>query len=537
VVLEETSAGTGARDSMSTRPEEPGGPSLGALGWARWAWRQLTSMRVALILLFLLALAAVPGSLVPQRAVDPVEVARFAREHPTLIRVYEKLALFDVFSSPWFAAIYLLLFISLLGCVVPRARRHAAAMRARPPAAPRHLDRLPAYRRWESTAEAATVLAAAERVLGRRRFRRRVEGETVSAEKGYLRETGNLVFHVALIGVLVAVACGSLYGYRGNILLTEGEGFANTLTRYDDFTPGRLFDPAELSPFSFKLEDFTATYATAGPQRGQARTFEAALSYRRTPEEAPRPARIRVNHPMAVAGANVFLLGNGYAPVFTVRDGTGTVVHQGPVPFLPQDGNHTSIGVVKLADARPTQLAFSGSFLPTAARDRREGIVSVFPGPENPAVVLLAWKGDLGLDDGTPQSVYQLDTGRLERFTEGGRPLSRLLQAGDTLSLPAGAGSISYDGFRQWATFRVAHDPGRMVALVSGGVALAGLMLSLFVRRRRVWVRVSAAGGRTVVEVAGLARSESAALHEEVAAVARDLGDRPGRPAAPEHKE
>ena len=46
-------------------------PALGITGWLRWAWRQLTSMRTALVLLLFLAIAAVPGSLFPQRSADP----------------------------------------------------------------------------------------------------------------------------------------------------------------------------------------------------------------------------------------------------------------------------------------------------------------------------------------------------------------------------------------------------------------------------------------------------------------------------------
>ncbi|NBR78076.1 MAG: hypothetical protein EBT76_04695 [Microbacteriaceae bacterium] len=38
-------------------------PDLSLKSWLRWIWRQLTSMRIALILLLLLAIAAVPGSL------------------------------------------------------------------------------------------------------------------------------------------------------------------------------------------------------------------------------------------------------------------------------------------------------------------------------------------------------------------------------------------------------------------------------------------------------------------------------------------
>ena len=92
-------------------------------------WRRLTSMRTALVLLFLLALAAVPGSLLPQRPLNQNKVDQYFADHPTLAPVLDRLGLFDVFGSPWFAAIYLLLFVSLIGCVLPRLRLHARAMR------------------------------------------------------------------------------------------------------------------------------------------------------------------------------------------------------------------------------------------------------------------------------------------------------------------------------------------------------------------------------------------------------------------------
>src|SRR3954453_8701309 len=122
---------------LSTQPAQPEEPArFGVVAWLRWAWRTLTSMRTALILLFLLAVAAVPGSLVPQRGLNELRVARFYQDHPHLAPVFNKLSLFDVFASWWFAAIYILLFTSLAGCVIPRSWQHARAMRSRPPARP-----------------------------------------------------------------------------------------------------------------------------------------------------------------------------------------------------------------------------------------------------------------------------------------------------------------------------------------------------------------------------------------------------------------
>ena len=88
-------------------------------------------MRIALVLLFLLALASVPGSIVPQEGSDPAGVTQYFAAHKTLAPLLNHLGLFNVFAAPWFAAIYLLLFASLVGCVVPRTFKLAGSARTR----------------------------------------------------------------------------------------------------------------------------------------------------------------------------------------------------------------------------------------------------------------------------------------------------------------------------------------------------------------------------------------------------------------------
>ncbi len=528
-------------DQVDQAPERTGGeqrpsPSLPSelrpLELARWAWRQLTSMRTALVLLFLLTLAALPGSLVPQRSVDPLRVQQFAAQHPTLSPWYERFSLYEVYSAPWFAAIYLLLFVSLVGCVLPRSRVHWAAVRARPPVTPRNLTRLPVHQSWSTDESPSDVLDRAREVLRADRFRVDAHEGSVAAERGHWRETGNLVFHLALLLLLVGVALGSLFGFKANVLVVEGRGFANTPTAYDTFAGGAFFRDSSLVPFTFHLDDLAVRYQQDGDQRGAPRDFRARVTYRSSPDAAERDGLLRVNHPLVIDGTKVFLLGNGYAPVFTVRDSTGAVVTSGPVPFLPRDGNMASRGVVKAPSAQPDQLGFEGFFLPSAAFDPQAGPISVFPGLRLPRAVLTAWTGDLGLDDGTPQSVYSLDKSELTQVMgQSGQPLAQSLAPGRTMTLADGS-SITFEGVRRWASLQVAHNPGTGPALASAVLALAGLMLSLFVRRRRVWVRASVADdGRTLVEVAGLSRAEGEA-HEALTDEVAGLADRMGRGTA-----
>ncbi|MER6315496.1 cytochrome c biogenesis protein ResB [Streptomyces sp. NPDC001581] len=530
---------------LSTAPLEdgPSGPAvgIGVIGWARWFWRQLTSMRVALILLFLLSLGAIPGSLIPQSNVDEMKVVAWKRTHASWVTVAEKLQLFDVYSSVWFSAIYLLLFISLVGCILPRSWQFVGQLRGRPPGAPKRLDRLPAHTTWRTGKTPDEVLSYATAVLRKRRFRTEAGKGHVAAEKGYLREAGNLIFHVALIVMLVAFAWGQYFKSEGGKLVLRGTGFSNTLTQYDDFKAGTLFHPDDLPPFSFTLDRFDATYELSGPQKGTPRDFKAYVTFSEGADGTPQKREIQVNKPLQVDGSKVYLLGHGYAPILSVTDPTGKVIYKDAVPMLPQDSNLTSTGAVKVTDGykdkdgKAEQLGFNAVFVPSYAGEGMGTMFSQFPALLQPRLMLNAWHGSLGVDSGLPQNVYVLKTDKMQSFKdESGEPFKQKLKVGDTMTLPNGAGTVKFEGIERWATFSVTHQPGSGLALAGAIAAIAGLAGSLFIQRRRIWVRaVAGPDGVTVVEMAGLGRSESTRLPQELAALAAALHQQaPTAPAA-----
>jgi cytochrome c biogenesis protein len=502
----------------------------------RWGWRQLTSMRTALILLLLLALAAIPGSVIPQRDVDSLKTTRWQDAHPDLTPVYEKLGLFSVYDSPWFSAIYILLMVSLVGCFVPRSFVYWKALRAAPPPAPRNLTRLPDHASYHAVGSPGEALCSARAELKRRGFRVVTgEGDTVSAERGKLREAGNLLFHVSVLVVLVGFAIGSLFGYRGGVILVVGNGFSNNLTQYDDFVPGSLFGAEDMEPFSFDVTGFDVDWLTEGPSRGQARGFVSHLEYRETPSAEPKDYDLKVNHPLTIGDTEVFLIGHGYAPVVTIRDGNGDVAYSGPTIFLPTDQTFRSFGVVKAPDARPTQIGLEGEFYPTYAFTEESGPFSAFGQAANPAISMLVYAGDLGMDSGQPQSVYQLDKARAELVRKKDGSMFRVdLAPGQRVQLPDELGSVSFDGIQRWNKIQISRTPGKLVALAGVVLALIGLLGSLFIRPRRIWVRARELDGRTLVEVAGLDRSGGGDLAEGLREIVRAL--EPGPTDSREHK-
>lgn len=539
------------------------GPRLGLVEWLRWGWRQLTSMRTALVLLLLLAIAAVPGSIFPQRTADPNGVTQFRSDNPDLFPILDNLQLFDVYSSVWFSSIYLLLFVSLIGCVIPRTKHHWKALRSRPPRTPARLGRLDDHRERvytlpageDAAAAAEQAVSLAQTQLRGARYRvERYDGRgslSVSAERGYLRETGNLLFHVALVGVLISMGLGGALTYTGQRAMVQGTGFVNALTDYSSFNPGRLVNSDSLSPYGITLDRFDVSYQPAGSAAaGQAGDFVAHITVEK-PGEEPEPAEVRVNHPLDIAGDRIYLMGNGYAPTITVRDAAGDIVFDDSVPFLPQDNNMTSLGVVKIADGLPEQLGLVGFFYPTAQELETGAFTSVFPDLVFPVLTLNVFSGDLGIDDGTPRSVYTLDTDGMTQLTGGDTGVDSIqLLPGQSAELPGGIGSITFENaaapdtveatdgavdpsgpggdyegsVNRFVSLSIHHDVGAPWVLFFTLVATGALMLALFVPRRRLWVRVTARGADLHVEYAGLARGED----PQIAAAVDQLVQRHG---------
>ena len=523
-------------DERGTPNPNPASGALGFTDWLVWGWRQLTSMRIALVLLFLLALGSVPGSMLPQEGTDPAGVQQYYTSHPALAPLLNHLGLFNVFAAPWFAAIYLLLFASLVGCVVPRTFRLVGSARTLPPRAPRYLTRLPLSAEYPVALDPARAAEVAATVLAGHGFRLRRPAEDgeywLSAEKGYLRELGNLLFHLALLGVLVSVALGGLFGYKADRLLVQGTTFADTQSALDEWYPGRLVTAADLGPFTMTLNRFDASYITSGAQRGQPSSFEAQVSYTTHPGGPALTGSIAVNRPLSVDGAKVYLIGHGYAPIFKVTDARGQVVYNQPTPFISgATGNFLSQGVVKVPDAQPEQLGFTGVFVPTAVEIG--GVLqSAFPAADNPAVSLIAYDGNLGENNGVPQSVYQLNTAGMHQLTAD----PQLLLPGQSLKLPDGQGTLTFTGYVPWVSLTITHDPGQLPALICGIAALGGLLLSFMVRRRRVFVRARAndpapagtdggpSGVHSTVQIGGLTRTDaSGGFEAEFAVLAAEL--------------
>jgi cytochrome c biogenesis protein len=476
---------------------------LDSRSFMRWCWRQLTSMRIALILLLLLAVAAIPGSLFPQRSQNPVQVRQYFIDNPQAAIWLDRFSMFEVFSSPWFSAIYLLLFISLIGCVLPRSIEHLKAIGAKPPLTPKYLDRMEFYTEMKKV-----DLDKVEKYLKKKHFRIRRDENSISAEKGYARESGNLLFHLSLVLILIAVGVGSLLGSRGDAIVNVGDRFINTPTSYDILGFGKYQSEDSLPPFSITVKDFKAEY---DPVTNAAIDYELTVLTANPAGSKEETRIIKVNQPLTYGSTKIYLQANGYAPTVVVKDKSGKVVFDGPTTFLPQDGNLSSIGAIKIPDMQP-QIGFVASFLPTADRDPIRGGFSSYPEVLDPRLLLAIWKGDLGLNTGVPQSVYRIDTSKMERIGLKALVLNE--------SYDFGEGSVTFTGWTSWVNLQIVNDPGKGFALIGAILAILGLLISLFTRQRRVWIKQ---GRKT--QVAGLAKNGIPGLEEEIKELVKEMSN------------
>ena len=373
-----------------------------------------------------------------------------------------------------------------------------------------------------------TELESAHALLRRQRYRVERYGDSLSAERGYWRETGNLVFHAALVGVLATVGFAGGFGYNGQRVIVEGQAFTNQLTSFDSFSPGRFFDESSLDPYSIRLEEFVPEYQP-DPTTGfpQALDFTAYVTVVEDGETDSR--QIKVNEPIDIDGATAYLLGNGFAPWITVYAPDGSPVFSQPVPFLPQDSNLTSLGIVKVPDGLDQQLGMRGFFYPSAVQLESGALSSVYPEPDRPVLTFNAYVGDLGLNEGVPRNVYALNTDGLTQITGGDTDAPPIvLGLGQTAELPDELGSVEFTSLPRFASIEVHHDPTQVGVLVSTILVVLGLLVSLFVPRRRLWVVATADGDAVRLQYAGLARGEDPQLERAVAEFAHAHGGESG---------
>ena len=356
-------------------------------------------MGTALVLLFLLALGAIPGALLPQRSLNESKVDavhRRASDHRAVAgpsagvrRVLQLLVHRDLRAAVHLAG-------GLPDPAADRARPQPACRSGGRAQEPQPAAQTPHRRGDRRAAGSGHRGDARDCGAGAPSPGPETDDATeISAEKGYLREFGNIVFHFSLLGLLVAVAAGKLFGYEGNVIVIAdgGPGFCSASpAAFDSFRAGNTVDGTSLYPICLRVNDFQADYLPSG----QAASFAADIDYQAGADLTSgtwRPYRLEVNHPLRVGGDRVYLQGHGYAPTFTVTFPDGqtrtqtlqwrpddpiTLLSSGVMRFDPPGGTYPDAG-----ERRKNQIAIQGPVRAHRAAPRHPAVVEL-PGAQRP---------------------------------------------------------------------------------------------------------------------------------------------------------
>jgi cytochrome c biogenesis protein len=503
-------------------------------------WRTLRSMRTALILLLMLALASVTGSLVPQVPNSPERVVRFQLDHPFLGALYGRLGLFDVFGSWWFMLITSLLFVSLVACLLPRTRGLLRTLRQKPLQA-REIDGFRLYQERVVKADPARAIDGSRRVLRRRLFRVARDGDrgtALAAEKGALREVGSLLFHWAFLLIVIGVIYGKGTGFTGRAVVIEGQTWVDALANYDgQIRTGRFFD-GDFTGAGVRLRGFEDTYRATG----QPMDFVSHVDLLDPQGQVVRRADIRVNHPASIDGLELFQFGFGWAPVVEVRQG-GDLIASEPITFV-QDTAPEGVpqlampwhGILKLASLDP-QMGLSLELWPDShawLQFQMTGQPVAMTRAVDPFIRFTVYRGDL-----TDASASSLDASGMRRGAKGivGAGQTVDLRTGKAMDAEASGLSISFPELRQYSVLQVSRDRGVPLVLLAAILVLLGLLPALYTSRRKVWVRAEPNGKGTVLKVGGFALQRKTQFDEEFSKLVDAMAKAADVPAAEQELE
>ncbi len=507
-------------------------------------WRTLRSMRTALILLLMIALASVAGSLLPQWPNTPERVLQYRVDHPFWGSFFDRAGLFDVFGSWWFVLLVTLLFVSLVACLVPRTRALWRNLRT-PPMQAREIDAFPQYAEVSVAAGPDAAIEVARRTLRRRRFRvaRDPDRPALAAEKGLAREVGSLAFHWAFILLLAGVIYGKGTGFSGLIAVVEGQTWVDAEANYDGtIRAGRFFD--DFTGIGLHLKDFRSDFANTG----QPMDFVSDVDVLEPDGSVLREESIRVNHPARVEGLWIYQSSFGWAPVVEVTV-DGEVVSSGPV-VMDRDPAPEGVvefampwrGVVKLPGAGaggldraielelwPDSRAFAALLEPGAVP---QAMLVEF----DPIIRFTLWEGVLG-----DLATNRLDSTVLDEVSSGIVGAERTADLADGAALAEGeegsGSTISFPELRQYSVFQVARDPGVPLVLAAAILILVGLLPALYGSRRKVWVRADPDGDGSTMRVGGFALQRKPQFEEEFARLVDALASAAGGDSAPARED
>jgi cytochrome c biogenesis protein len=425
-------------------------------------WGLLTSVDFAVVQIIVLGLLAVVGMTLHQLPDFAFRSATdYANEMDKLHATYdpvlgtgvvaalERLQLFHVFSSIWFSVGLVVLILSIVACTIdrtPRLWRQSAEIRVIQPD-PFYDPTLP-----ERAVVTGLDADAVERVLRRNRFR--VRREAVGAisylygDRNRWTKLATLLTHTGLVLFLVAAAVTTRFGDEQGLVVADGE----SLTVQPIGTPGLLL----VRNLGFEAPGFSTGHPT---------DFTTHLAVYQDGRQIADKV-IRVNDPLTVAGYTFHQNGFGPAPDVVIRDQSGKPLWSGPVPMTDQ-----------AAGFPYADFAVPGRAVALQMLLQRQ--------PDGTGLLVVLPYESTGTNaDGSDQ-------------VQGLQPVA--LAEGEATVPPGTDFSVELRGFSDYTLLIAKRDPGQGIVWAAFLCLIAGIVITFWMPRRRIWGRLDADGRLAMV--------------------------------------
>jgi cytochrome c biogenesis protein len=426
-------------------------------------WRLLTSVDFAVAQIIFLSILAVIGMTLQQlpdsaarspgdyaAAMETIHIRYDPVLGPGLVNVLERLGAFAIFKSAIFGIALVVLVVSIIVCTLdrtPRLWRDVSAVRVAQPE-PFYDPRLPDRAAMDGVA--ATDLSRVVRGHGLRVSEELGPDGTayVYGDRHRYTKMATLFTHLGLILFLVAAAVTARFGDEQGLVVPENE----SLTVQNIGTPDLML----VKNLGFDAPGF---------ETGMPTDFTTDIAVYQNGTEVARKT-IRVNDPLAVGGYTFHQNGFGPAPHLVIRDADGEPLWDAKVPMIGSaGGNPYETMAVPGRDL--------GLQLLLGRNDVGEGVLVVLP------------YRILGTNpDGTPQ-VENLDALRLQPGDE---------RVSDALGL-----SIALTDVGEYTVLIAKRDPGQGIVWAAFLSLIAGITITFYRPRRRVWARIAPDGRLGIV--------------------------------------
>lgn len=477
-------------------------------------WKFLSSVKLAVVLLIILAIVSVIGTLIAQNEAPE----RYLREYSqTTVNLFEALGFFDMYHTWWFVFLLFLLTANLTVCTLDRFP-HTWKIITAPlkPIGDEGLKALPFKKdiTFKGGTDKAEERAAKTLAAHGYRFIESREGATMQllTQKGVYSRFGVYITHVSILLVFTGALIGAFFGFKAFLNLPEGRASKVVYLRNEPMwdrimaTLGIAESPVIPNPqdgmpaamplgYFVRCDNFDVDYYldATGMPTGMPSEYHSTLSIFDLEGQKIFDKRIRVNDPLTYHGVTFYQSSYG-----TIPDMTGKVI----LKIIPK--NNPSEGETITIDPGQAQYVPSIdrtikvlNFAPYGVKDPATGQVAFYHTENdefiNPTVELGVYKG--------PKQVYKTFVMKHEAG-EPYMPENYVIRF------------VEVWGAR-YTGLQVTKDPGVWVVYTGFILLCIGPLIAFFGSHKKLWIRIQDHKGQTVITVAGSANRNRIGFERE----------------------